>query len=218
MKKYLLGILMMIPIMVSVIILIRGGYILDSNPSISESTASSVMSWISLIFAVLAVVLIMAWRSADRGKFSIILLIVSVALCVINIVIHYNEFKGYTVGAAKQEDYIESEWFDGVSLREVEDVLTNADDVVVYIGREDCQDCFEFENEITTVLERDSVELTTYYTNLDQEKSNNDEYQSFLEAYGINSVPFVIWAKNGEVQATWDDPMNNIESIEEAIQ
>lgn len=219
MKKYLLGIFMMIPVAISAIILFRTGYILDSNPSIHESDIATAISWLSLTFGTVAVVvgLIELQKSNDNSKLTISLLIAAVAICSVNTAIHCNEFRGYTIESAVQADYIDNEWFDGLTLAEIEDILLNADDAVVYIGREDCKDCHEFEKEIAPVLERNSVELPTYYTNSDREKSNNDEYRNFLNKYGIESVPFVIWTKEGKIQSAWDDPINSIGNIEEAL-
>lgn len=219
MKKMIIGASLTIIISLSAFILIRTGYVLDSNPELAEPKAVQIISWASLAISLFVAGLGMV-HVYSTGNISFLvkgMLILATVFVAIDILAHYQTFHSYKIGYSKNSDYIENEWIKGVSLEEVSALLISADDALVYIGREGCKDCMILEEKLSPILENHSVEITAYYTSLDREKMNNDEYVNFLNLYKINSVPVVIWVKDGKLKKKWDNPINSLDQIEKAI-
>lgn len=87
-------------------------------------------------------------------------------------------------------------------------------DIIVYIGREDCRECKEFEEVFADILEQYSVITPTYYINQDKDGENRKKLDEFLSLYDITSVPCIFLIRDGDVIKKWDDPVDYISEIE----
>ena len=216
MRNYLFGIIISACVIISCLELIRTGYVLDSNPEISESIAASVIGWSALILSVIgaAVVAASIMKSGVISRTAAVTVVIAAFAVILNSFYYYNEYRTYGIS---DEDYIESEWIKGNTLKITESILAEAEDSLVYIGRDDCKDCAAFEEKLIPILKKEEVQISAYYTNLDREKPDNREYENFLKKYEINSVPCVFWVKEKKIYQRWDDPITHLDEIKSAM-
>jgi hypothetical protein len=109
----------------------------------------------------------------------------------------------------------ENPYFNEITLNMLNEYLQDdsGKEVILYIARNDCKECFIFDNEITPQLERLHYGLTVYYTNSDREGPRSKEMYELLDKYGIATVPSVLVIKNAKVVQMWDDPSNALNEI-----
>lgn len=107
---------------------------------------------------------------------------------------------GFFVGNSncrlESEDYIKTEWLNGITLDELELEASNGEENVIYVGRSDCNECKRFEKKLIYVLEEYEVVISAYYTDLDRNGSESKKMYQMLNTYGINEVPAVIIVKD----------------------
>lgn len=122
-------------------------------------------------------------------------------------------FQGYSKASNPYaNDYIDSEWIRGITLEEVKASISSEEENILYFGRNDCNDCVEFEKQFETILEEYQVENNGYYTNLDRDGDNAAEMYKLLADYDITEVPALIVVKDNQLIQKLD--VNDIEQIE----
>ena len=114
-------------------------------------------------------------------------------------------------------NYIASEHYYGISLAELKTDITSNEQIVIYIGRADCTDCFNFEKKLEQTLKECQVELPTYYTSKDRDGENSREMYQLLERFGITSVPAIIVTQNSKLEKRWLDPEKYLDEIQTYI-
>lgn len=207
---------------ISSFVLIKTGYILDSQPSVHLSNWNTCLFWTTLVVSVILFVVSIIHTtlivSGSKGLAKRYLITIAVCIFVLTCIDGICFYKFYHENRSiSAEDYVESDWITGTTLDNIENVMNGAEDTLVYIGREDCKECKTFEAALTNVLKRYSTEIPAYYTNLDRD-NGNDKYEQFLEEYNIESVPVVFWIKDGKIQERWDNPKKEIIEIEKCLQ
>ena len=95
--------------------------------------------------------------------------------------------------------------------------ITSNEQIVIYIGRADCTDCFNFEKKLEQTLKECQVELPTYYTSKDRDGENSREMYQLLERFGITSVPAIIVTQNSKLEKRWLDPEKYLDEIQTYI-
>lgn len=224
-KDYILGILSFLLLCLSVGLLIYSGYLRDSYMDIDMPLFIEVGLWALLLLDFLFFTSNVIYLTAkivsrqENRKFSKVMGAVFILCLAVNAVfsISYYRFSSeYKI--SKDVDYIENEWLEGISLEDMKELMETAqDDVVVYIGRDDCKDCRKFEEVFTIILDKHSVITPTYFTNQDKDGKNRSELDEFLSRYEIESVPCVFFISGGKVVKKWEDPVNCISEIETYI-
>jgi len=128
---------------------------------------------------------------------------------------YYETYKPYGLSFEYGDDYISSEYIRGIELEELKLSLQAEDSTLIYVGREDCKECADFEEVFEPLLEQYSTEIQAYYTNLDRDGNRSKEMYELLDAYQIDSVPTVVAIENAELIKKWDNPIDNMWEIEE---
>ena len=98
--------------------------------------------------------------------------------------------------------------FKKVLSTQADELLTNEDKTVVYIGRATCPFCRKFASKLSSLANK--VDTTIYYVN--SEAYLDDGISAFRKKYNIVTVPGFIVHKNGEVEVRCDSstPENEI--------
>ncbi|MCD8026021.1 MAG: hypothetical protein LUF33_03580 [Clostridiales bacterium] len=179
--------------------------------------------WISLFLTFLIFLAdgIHILKTGFKNKIDIIgkatISIISV-LMILNIFFGVNYFKAVSpYSLTGDDDYISSEYFRGISLDELEKDLNAETPVLIYIGRNDCDECLKFEEAIEPELEEYCVELPTYYTNKDRNGDKSNEMYELFDSYAIEGVPIVILAQESQILKMWNNPTDEIEEIVEYL-
>ena len=93
--------------------------------------------------------------------------------------------------------------FEEVLSTQADNLLSNEDLAVVYIGRETCPYCRKFAKKLSVVASK--INTTIYYVN--SSNFSDSEIKSFREKYNIATVPGFIIRKNGEIEVRCDSSM-----------
>lgn len=221
-RDYIVGILSFLLLCLSAGLLIYSGLLRDANMEINMPAWMDLGIWallvIDFILFVGSVIYLTAKIASKREyrRFSRIIL-VSFLICLVGNGIfscsYYSFASEYKVSGSA--DYIDNEWLEGICLEDLKELMADArDDVIIYIGREDCRDCKKFEEEFLRILEKHSVITPTYFTDQDREGENREELDKLLELYGIESVPCVFFISGGKIVHRWDNPIDSISEIE----
>ncbi|WP_055070016.1 thioredoxin domain-containing protein [Clostridium massiliamazoniense] len=81
-----------------------------------------------------------------------------------------------------------------------DELLSNKDLAVVYIGRATCPFCRKFAKKLSGLAKE--IDTTIYY--VDSENFSDDGINSFREKYDIVTVPGFIVGKKGEIEVRCD--------------
>lgn len=77
------------------------------------------------------------------------MLIIFVLFCLFGTNLYYGSRYYHIVNKkyinTEKRDYIASEYYYGISLAELKTDIKSNEQIVIYIGRADCTDCFNFE-------------------------------------------------------------------------
>lgn len=90
--------------------------------------------------------------------------------------------------------------FEKVLSTQADDLLTNRDKAVVYIGRATCPYCRKFAKKLSSLI--NEVNTTIYY--VDSESFSDEGLKVFRNKYNIRTVPGFIVHKNGEIEVRCD--------------
>lgn len=176
------------------IMIIWNGYLRDEEGLTGGSFLDYIL-WIVLICSTIIAVLISIKKVRAQNNFLIILKIIVVVIIIVCVFISGFYSGKYNI-TVKNSDYIQNEWIAGITLNELKKYATNGEENLIYIGRDDCYECVEFEKEFTKILKKYEVEASAYYTNIDRDGINAGNMYDFLDKYNVNSVPCVIVIQN----------------------
>lgn len=104
-------------------------------------------------------------------------------------------------GSNTYEDDIQL--FKKVLSSEADNLLSNEDLAVVYIGRESCPFCRKFAKKLSGLA--DKINSTIYYVN--SEDFSDEEIQTFRAKYNVRTVPGFIVKKQGELEVRCDSSL-----------
>lgn len=145
-----------------------------------------------------------------------IILLIAVLFCS-NIFVgvkYYSVVKDFSLKKAEETDYIASEYLKGISLDELKKNINADTEVLIYIGREDCKECREFEEKFEKLLKEYYIEMPTYYTTKDRDGARSKEMYDLLDKYEIESVPCIIMVKDSMILKIWANPIEQLDDIE----
>lgn len=100
--------------------------------------------------------------------------------------------------------------FKRIFSAEADNLLSNEDLAVVYIGRETCPFCRKFAKKLSGLT--DKINTTIYY--VDSQDSSDDNLKTFRSKYNIVTVPGFIVRKNNEVEIRCDSSTPEDEILE----
>jgi len=126
---------------------------------------------------------------------------------------YYAVVRAYSFGEMEEQDYILSEYFRGISLDELQKDISSDSEILIYIGREDCKQCKEFEDKFEDILREYYTEIPAYYTTQDREGSRRDEMYKLLDNYNISSIPAVVLVQNSRALKIWNYPADKLDEI-----
>lgn len=194
------------------LLFIAYGYIRDVEGITGKTYVEVIFWWTTCISVIVAIILSIKTIIADISirKLKVVkgILVVSFIFVIF--------LTGWLVGIVEYnsvyKDYISTEWIRGVTFDELKQIANNNDENVIYIGRNDCKECKIFEEDISIILEKNEVEITGYYTNLDRDGEKSREMYQWLDRNEIDSVPMVIVTTNGNLKRTFCS--NDLKAIE----
>lgn len=96
--------------------------------------------------------------------------------------------------------------------KKADEILSNENLAIVYIGRETCPYCRKFAKKLSGLSSE--IDTTIYY--VDSANSSDDEILSFRDKYSIVTVPGFIVSKNGEIDVRCDSSMPEEEILKMA--
>lgn len=202
--------------------LVHAGFYRDAHPNAEVHAWILYFFWASLFASIIMLIIALYYDFAKKKKekFSIIILLFVVLLMGFNIYTgleYYNATKIVSSNKSLEDDYISSEFYRGIYLDELNEDINAEMETMIYIGRDDCKDCIEFEKKFAKLLKKYYVEMPTYYTTKDRNGKRSKEMYDLLEKYRIESVPCVIMVKKSKLLKIWADPITQLDEIEKYL-
>ena len=168
-KKIINISILLIPLLIIGIhafMLINYGYIRDEYYRVNISDILASCLWIGIFLSMFATMVIYGLIALDKIRIAIIIL-GSLIIFSGSIIYNYYIFsRNYPLNVAEKTDYIDNNWLQGILLNQVDDYLFSPDKesyAMIYIGREDCIYCQEFEEELVKQCQLYSYKMPTYY-------------------------------------------------------
>lgn len=181
--------------------LINYGLIRDEYDPVVISANLENMIWFSFFLSIFVSLFIFAFILCKKEFFAKLLLVLSILFSFVQTYNYFHFSKKYPLNVAEKTDYIENQWLQGILLDQIDDYTSSSisnDSSMVYIGRDDCLDCQEFEKELIKQCEIYSYQMPVYYTNLDRD-DNYDKMNEILNKYEVTKVPALLVTKQGKV-------------------
>ena len=100
--------------------------------------------------------------------------------------------------------------FKKVTSIDAEELLSNEDLAVTYIGRGTCPFCRKFAKKLSSLTNK--INTTIYY--VDSDDFSDDSINSFREKYNIVTVPGFIVRKNREIEVRCDSSLTEDEILD----
>lgn len=222
MKKMIAIIISIVIICLNIFELIHAGFFRDVHPNININEVELYFFWGSLFLSNAFLVTILYFITKQNVKKNrqiadkCIMLLIAVLVCL-NIFVgvkYYSIVKDYSLKNVEETDYIASEYLRGISLDEFKKNMNAEMEVLIYIGREDCKECIEFEEKFEKLLKEHYIEMPTYYTTKDRDGARSKEMYDLLDKYGIESVPCIIMVKDSIILKMWTNPIEQLDDIE----
>lgn len=212
-------------IVLNIVELIYSGFFRDIYSTVKIAKIFIPFFWISFflsigIFFTLLCIATQIKQQRIRYGVKVIMVLFIFSIVIINAVVgikYYSIVRNYPLDEQKKEDYISSEYFRGITLDELRKDIDSDDEIMIYIGREDCKECQKFEKKFEKILKQVYTEMPTYYTSKDREGDRREEMYNLLEKYRINSVPCVIVVKESKIVKIWKNPENELCEIKKYL-
>ena len=100
--------------------------------------------------------------------------------------------------------------FEKVISTQADELLSNEDFAVVYIGRATCPFCRKFAKKLSGLTNK--INITIYY--VDSDNFSDNLINSFREKYNIVTVPGFIVSKNREIEVRCDSSITEDEILD----
>lgn len=100
--------------------------------------------------------------------------------------------------------------FKKVTSTQADELLSNGDLAITYIGRGTCPYCRKFAKKLSALTNK--INTTIYY--VDSADFSDDSINSFREKYNIVTVPGFIVRKNREIEARCDSSITENEILD----
>ena len=90
-------------------------------------------------------------------------------------------------------------YLDSLTVRSFENKVKSGEQVIVYIGRPDCNDCIIFEPILEYVIDNYDLSKKIKFVNVKKFRSENEErWIEFKEKYSFSQTPAFLMFDNGE--------------------
>lgn len=222
MKKIIAIMINIVIICLNIFELVHAGFFRDVHPDININEVELYFFWISLFLSVVLLVTMLYFitkQNMNKNRSIVdkcIILLIAVVFCS-NIFVgvkYYSIVKDCSLKKVEETDYIASEYLRGISLDELKKNISADTEVLIYIGREDCKECREFEEKFEKLLKEYYIEMPTYYTTKDRDGARSKEMYDLLDKYEIESVPCIIMVKDSMILKIWANPIEQLDDIE----
>ncbi|WP_238948614.1 thiol reductase thioredoxin [Clostridium sp. YIM B02569] len=111
----------------------------------------------------------------------------------------------------EEDNYEENvKLFEKVISTQAEELLSNEDLAVIYIGRATCPFCRKFTKKLSALTNK--INTTIYY--VDSSNFSDNLIDSFREKYNIVTVPGFIVSKNREIEVRCDSSITENEILD----
>ncbi len=111
----------------------------------------------------------------------------------------------------EEDNYEENvKLFEKVISTQAEELLSNKDLAVIYIGRATCPFCRKFAKKLSALTNK--INTTIYY--VDSSNFSDNLIDSFREKYNIVTVPGFIVSKKGEIEVRCDSSLSENEILD----
>lgn len=222
MKKIIAIMIDIVIICLNIFELVHAGFFRDVHPDININKVELYFFWISLFLSVVLLVVMLYFitkQNVNKNRSiadKCIILLIAVLFCS-NIFVgvkYYSIVKDYSLKNVEETDYIASEYLRGISLDELKKNINADTEILIYIGREDCKECREFEEKFEKLLKEYYIEMPTYYTTKDRDGARSKEMYDLLDKYEIESEPCIIMVKDSMILKLWENPIEQLDDIE----
>ena len=222
MKKIIAIMIDIVIICLNIFELVHAGFFRDVHPDININKVELYFFWISLFLSVVLLVVMLYFitkQNVNKNRSiadKCIILLIAVLFCS-NIFVgvkYYSIVKDYSLKNVEETDYIASEYLRGISLDELKKNINADTEILIYIGREDCKECREFEEKFEKLLKEYYIEMPTYYTTKDRDGARSKEMYDLLDKYEIESVPCIIMVKDSMILKLLENPIEQLDDIE----
>lgn len=222
MKKIIAIMIDIVIICLNIFELVHAGFFRDVHPDININKVELYFFGISLFLSVVLLVVMLYFitkQNVNKNRSiadKCIILLIAVLFCS-NIFVgvkYYSIVKDYSLKNVEETDYIASEYLRGISLDELKKNINADTEILIYIGREDCKECREFEEKFEKLLKEYYIEMPTYYTTKDRDGARSKEMYDLLDKYEIESVPCIIMVKDSMILKLWENPIEQLDDIE----
>lgn len=222
MKKIIAIIINIVIICLNIFELAHAGFFRDVHTDININEAELYFFWISLFLSVVLLVTRLYFitkQNVNKNRSiadKCIILLIAVLFCS-NIFVgvqYYSIVKDYSLKRVEGTDYIASEYLRGISLDELKKNINADTEILIYIGRENCKECREFEEKFEKLLKEYYIEMPAYYTTKDRDGARSKEMYDLLDKYEIESVPCIIMVKDSMILKLWENPIEQLDDIE----
>ena len=134
----------------NIVLLVHYGFFGDVYPNVKVDKDIIYFTWISLVLTALGLgVVLRNVITQPKVKKKKKMLIIFVLFCLFGTNLYYGSRYYHIVNNkyinTEKRDYIASEYYYGISLAELKTDIKSNEQIVIYIGRADCTDCFNFE-------------------------------------------------------------------------
>ena len=138
----------------NIVLLVHYGFFGDVYPNVKVDKDIIYFTWISLVLTTLGLgVVLRNVITQPKVKKKKKMLIIFVLFCLFGTNLYYGSRYYHIVNKkyinTEKKDYIASEYYYGISLAELKTDIKSNEQIVIYIGRADCTDCFNFEKKFT---------------------------------------------------------------------
>ncbi|EOW2616248.1 thioredoxin family protein [Enterococcus faecium] len=93
---------------------------------------------------------------------------------------------------------IQQEPLKTITIQGIDSIMDSKGNSIVYIGRENCPDCILYKPKLISYLEKEKLEIN--YLDTTGNKTDVDNFRKYYNKLGVESIPAVIFIKNGKVE------------------
>lgn len=93
---------------------------------------------------------------------------------------------------------IQQEPLKTTTIQSIDSIMDSKGNSIVYIGRENCPDCILYKPKLISYLEKEKLEIN--FLDTTGNKTDVDNFRKYYNKLGVESIPAVIFIKNGKVE------------------
>lgn len=105
---------------------------------------------------------------------------------------------GTLVLGSAQLSRLQQEPLKTTTVQDIDSIINSKGNSIIYVGRENCPDCILYKPKLISYLEKEKLEIN--YLDTTGNKNDVDDFRKYYNKLGVESIPAVIFIKNGEIE------------------